>query len=197
MLNACKKCRREGVKLILKGERCLSPKCAVTRRAYAPGDHGQNTFSKTSEYGKQLREKQKAKRIYGIVESQFSRYAKSVNKMVGNKSENLMRFLELRLDNVVYRIGLADSRSHARQMVSHGQMTVNGKKVNIPSFQLSEGDLIAPKKPDNYKDRSLNASISWLQSDSKKMTSTITHLPIRDEIDTPIDERLVIEYYSR
>lgn len=197
MLEACKKCRREGVKLILKGERCLSPKCAFTRRSYAPGDHGQGSFSKTSEYGKQLREKQKAKRIYGIIESQFSRYAKTVNKMVGNKSENLMRFLELRLDNIAYRMGLAESRSHARQLVSHGLVTVNGKKVTIPSYRVSEGDVIAPKTAGNFKDRSLNSSITWIQVDNKKVSCKISHLPIRDEIDTPINESLVIEYYSR
>lgn len=197
MLNACKKCRREGAKLILKGERCLSPKCAFTRRSYAPGDHGQRSFSKTSEFGKQLREKQKAKRIYGIIESQFSQYAKIVNKMIGNKSENLMRFLELRLDNVVYRMGLADSRSAARQIVSHGLIRVNDKKVTIPSYRLSEGDIIAPKVKESFANRSLNSAIAWLQIDNKKQSCKIAHLPLRDEIDTPVNESLIIEYYSR
>jgi len=197
MLEACKKCRREGIKLILKGERCLSPKCAFTRRSYAPGDHGQSKFSKISEFGKQLREKQKAKRIYGIAENQFSRYAKMINKMVGNKSENLMRSLELRLDNAVYRMGLSESRSHARQMVSHGLIRVNAKKVTIPSYQLSEGDVVAPKVLDSFKDRSLNTSIAWMQIDGKKISCKIAHLPSREEIDTPVNESLIIEYYSR
>lgn len=197
MLEACKKCRREGIKLILKGERCLSPKCAFTRRAYAPGDHGQSKFSKISEYGKQLREKQKARRIYGIAENQFSLYAKKVNKMVGNKSENLIRALELRLDNAVYRMGLSESRSHARQMVSHGLIKVNSKKVTIPSYQLSEGDVITPKAPDSFKDRSLNSSITWMQIDGKNISCKITHFPTREEIDTPVNESLIIEYYSR
>lgn len=197
MLKACKKCRREGMKLVLKGERCLSQKCAVLRRPYAPGDHGQGSFKKMSEYGKQLREKQKARRIYGIGEVQFANYARKADIMTGNKTENLMRLLETRLDNIVYRIGLATSRSEARQIVSHGRVTVNGSKVNIPSYSVKEGATIAPKVPKSFKDLSLNSNVSWIQIDGKSVSGKILHLPTREEIDTPVNESLITEFYSR
>lgn len=197
MLDACKKCRREGMKLLLKGERCLSSKCAVTRRSYAPGDHGQSFRGKLSEYGRQLREKQKARRIYGIGESQFKRYASKANTMVGNKTENLMRLLELRIDNLVYRMGFASSRSQARQFVSHGLFTVNGRRVTTPSYQVKVGSIIKPKKDQLFKEISLNKSINWLDAEQKTLSGTLKHLPTREEIDTPINESLIIEFYSR
>lgn len=197
MINPCKKCRREGEKLSLKGERCLSPKCAMVKRAYAPGDHGQGFRGKMSEYGKQLREKQKAKRIYNINESQFKAYVLKANKMIGNNTENLMRLLETRIDNIVNRIGLAGSRSSARQIVSHGHLIVNDHRVLTPSFQVKAGDVIRAKKPEMFKDLAVNTSVSWLDVDAKKMTATVKHLPLREEIDTPINESLIIEFYSR
>lgn len=197
MIKACKKCRREGEKLLIKGERCLTPKCAITKRPYAPGDHGQGFHGKVSEFGRQLREKQKARRIYGISEGQFSKYVKKADTMVGNKSENLMRLLETRIDNVVYRLGFASSRSLARQMVSHGLITLNGRKVGTASLIIKANDVIAPKKKDNFKEISLNTSLTWLDADTKKLEGTVKHIPVRDEIDTPINESLIIEFYSR
>jgi len=197
MLEACKKCRREGEKLLLKGDRCMTPKCAVARRSYAPGEHGQSFRGKVSEYGRQLREKQKARRIYGIGESQFRRYVQSAETETGNKSENLMRLLETRIDNVVYRLGFASSRSQARQFVSHGLFRVNGKRVTIPSYLLKAGDLVAPKKEAKFKETSLNTAITWLEPEKKKIAGTVKHMPVRDEIDTPINESLIIEFYSR
>lgn len=197
MLQACKKCRREGVKLSLKGEKCLSAKCPVVKRPYAPGDHGQNFRSKMSEYGKQLREKQKARRIYGMGEAQFRGYVTLAETLAGNKTENMMQLLETRLDNVVHRVGFASSRSEARQMVSHGLFTVDAKKVNIPSYRIKSGQIIAPKHPERFKEFSLNSALSWVDSDSKKLNATIKHLPSREEIDTPVNENLIIEFYSR
>lgn len=197
MIKDCKKCRREGIKLSLKGEKCLSAKCPVIKRPYAPGDHGQNFRSKLSEYGKQLREKQKARRIYGIGEVQFRSYVRLADKLTGNKTENLMRLLEARLDNIVYRLGFADSRAQARQMVSHGLFKVGDRKVTIPSYRLKPGQNIQPKHPEKFKDISLNASVLWLDVDSKKLVGTVKHLPSREEIDTPVNESLIIEFYSR
>lgn len=197
MLKACKKCRREGEKLLIKGERCLSPKCALTKRAYAPGDHGQGFHGKVSEFGRQLREKQKARRIYGISEGQFSKYVGKANTMIGNKSENLMRLLETRIDNVIYRLGFASSRSSARQMVSHGLFNINGKKVSTASLIVKASDVIVPKKKEMFKDITLNSSFTWLEVDTKKLEGSVKHLPVRDEIDTPINESLIIEFYSR
>lgn len=197
MIKACKKCRREGEKLLIKGDRCLSPKCALTKRAYAPGDHGQGFHGKVSEFGRQLREKQKARRIYGISESQFSKYVEKSDKIIGNKSENLMRFLETRIDNVVYRLGFASSRSLARQMVSHGLFNINGRKVGTASLIVKASDVISPRKKEMFKEITLNSSITWLEVDSKKLEGTVKHLPVRDEIDTPINESLIIEFYSR
>lgn len=197
MINACKKCRREGEKLLLKGERCLSPKCAMVKRAYAPGQHGQASFSKLSEYGKQLREKQKARRIYGLGETQFANYADRAGNMEGNTGDNLMKLLETRLDNIVYRLGLAVSRSGARQMVSHGLIRVNGKKVSIPSYHVKAGDLIEPKNKTAYKELSTTGVPSWIEFDVKKTVGEVKHIPSREEIDTTVNESLIIEFYSR
>lgn len=185
------------MKLSLKGEKCLSAKCPAIKRPYAPGDHGQNFRSKLSEYGKQLREKQKARKIYGIGEIQFRNYVQLAEKLTGNKTENIMRLLETRLDNVVYRLGFASSRSQARQMVSHGGFNVNAKKVTIPSYRIKVSDVIAPRKTERFKELSLNTSLLWLDADSKKLAGTIKHMPGRDEIDTPVNENLIIEFYSR
>lgn len=197
MIKDCKKCRREGVKLSLKGEKCLSAKCPVVKRPYAPGDHGQNFRGKISEYGKQLREKQKARRIYGIGEAQFRSYVKLAETLIGNKTENLMRLVETRLDNVVHRLGFARSRAEARQMVSHGLIVVNGRKVTIPSYRVKAGQIITPKHPEKFAEITLNTAVSWLDADTKKLSGTIIHLPSRDEIDTPVNESLIIEFYSR
>lgn len=197
MLNGCRKCRREGVKLILKGERCLSAKCAVTRRSYAPGDHGQGFQRKLSEYGKQLREKQKAKRIYGINETQFASYVEKAQKLTGDKTVNLMRLLESRVDNIVYRLGFASSRAQARQLVSHGHFAVNDHKITIPSVLIKAGDSLKPNKTTEFKDISINKSVSWLDVDAKKLVASMKHEPTREEIDTPVNESLIIEYYSR
>jgi len=197
MLQACKKCRREGMKLMLKGERCLSPKCGVVRKPYVPGDHGQNFHGKMSEYGKQLREKQKARKFYFINEIQFRNYVTKAQKQIGSKTENLMQMLETRLDNIVYRLGYGRSHSEARQQVSHGLFTVNGKNVRTPSYQVSVGDIIVPKKKDQFKEITLNSSITWIENNSKKRESVVRQLPTREEIDTPINESLIIEYYSR
>lgn len=182
---------------MIKGERCLSPKCSLTKRPYAPGDHGQGFRGKTSEYCRQLREKQKARRIYNIGESQFAKYIAKANTMTGNNVENMMRLLETRIDNVIYRLGFASSRSLARQMVSHGLFQVNGKKVSTPSLAVHAGDTVEPKNKESFKEVSLNKSISWLDAQDKKVMGLVKHLPVRDEIDTEINESLIIEFYSR
>ncbi|MCX6808725.1 MAG: 30S ribosomal protein S4 [Candidatus Berkelbacteria bacterium] len=197
MIKACKKCRREGEKLLIKGERCLSAKCAMVKRPYIPGDHGQGFHGKMSEYGKQLREKQKARRIYNIGERQFKSYVTKANTMLGNKTENLMRLFEVRIDNVIARIGFANSRSDARQMVSHGLFMVNKKRVKTPSYQLKMSDIVEPINPNHFKETSLSTAVTWLEADSKKLTVTVKHLPVREEIDTNINENLIIEFYSR
>jgi len=197
MSSSCAKCRREGTKLIIKGERCLSPKCALVKRAYGPGDHGQSFRGKVSEYGKQLREKQKAKRLYGLREAQFSGYAQKADKITGNTSLNLIRLLELRLDNISYRLGIFSSRAHARQAVNHGGMLVNGSKVDIASYQLKVGDIVEPKHKERYQDVNTSGIPSWIDFDAKNLKATVKHLPSREEIDTPVNENLIIEFYSR
>jgi len=182
---------------MLKGERCASPKCAMVKRPYAPGQHGQSFRGKISEYGKQLREKQKARRIYGIGEQQFSLYAQKADKIEGNTAENLLSLLERRLDNVLYRLGFASSRSSARQIVSHGRFMVNGKKVSIPSFLVKPGDKISPIKKDAFKDAMSENTATWISFDKKNMTADVNHLPTREEIDTTVNESLIIEFYSR
>lgn len=200
----CRLCRREGMKLYLKGDRCYTDKCAIARRNYAPGQHGQRR-KKISNYGSQLREKQKVRRIYGILEKQFRLYFEKAEKMKGVTGENLLRLLEMRLDNVVYRMGFGDSRSESRQLVRHGHFTVNGKKVNIPSYQISLNDLIAvkanSKNTEKFKELSEAAEAKnppqWLSVNAEMMEARVISLPAREDIDMPIEEHLIVELYSK
>jgi len=200
----CRLCRREGVKLYLKGDRCYSDKCAVIKRAYAPGQHGQSR-KKISEYGIQLREKQKARRIYGVLENQFRNYFEKAERKKGITGENLLRMLELRLDNVIYRLGFANSRVEGRQLVRHGHFTVNGKKVNIPSFSVRVGDVIAiaeksrksPKLKENAELAAHKTVPEWLELDKDSLVGKVVALPSRESIDVPIEEHLIVELYSR
>ena len=200
----CKLCRREGEKLYLKGARCYSEKCSFDRRPYAPGDNGQGR-RKVSEYGLQLREKQKVRRMYGIMEKQFRNYFEEAEMQGGVTGENFLRLLERRLDNVVYRMGFASSRSEARQFVLHGHIKVNGRKVNIPSYRVDESDVISVKdssrKLQRFKDIfEFNAEItppSWLSVDLEKAEGTVVSMPEREDIDHPIEEHLIVEFYSR
>ena len=201
---SCKLCRREGEKLFLKGERCYTDKCAIGRRAYAPGQHGQQR-KKVSEYGMQLREKQKARRFYGVLEKQFRNYFEMANNMKGVTGENLLKILESRLDNVVYRLGLATSRPEARQLVKHSHFTVNGKKVNIPSYLVAPNDVIAVaediKNSEKIKNiiESTGSKVvpSWLEFDAGNLTGKVVTLPTREEIDLPVKEYLIVELYSK
>lgn len=200
----CRLCRREGQKLYLKGERCFSPKCAIDRRAYAPGQHGQNR-KKLSEYGLQLREKQKAKRIYGVLETQFANYFEEADRTPGITGENLLRLLELRLDNVVYRLGYGRSRTEARQVVRHNHILVNGKRVNIPSYQVRVGDVIEIKEDSKslqrFKDivETTGSRLvpEWLTADKDNLSGKIVSVPNRDQIDVEIQETLIVELYSK
>jgi len=202
--SVCRLCRREGIKLFLKGSRCETAKCAIEKRAYPPGQHGQGR-KKFSEYGSQLREKQKVKRIYGVLEKQFRNYFFAADKKKGITGENLLQKLELRMDNVIYRMGLASSRSTARQLVGHGHFTVNGKKMNIPSYALEQGDTIAlnpnkikkiPVKSaiENIKEKTLP---DWLSFDTDSKQGIIQALPTREHVAMPIEEQLIVELYSR
>jgi len=200
----CRLCRREGQKLFLKGDRCYTDKCAITRRAYAPGMHGQGR-SKASEYGLQLREKQKAKRYYGVLESQFRSYFEMAERKQGKTGENLLALLETRLDNVIYRLGFAMSRAEARQLVTHGHFTVNGKKVNIPSFLVKPGMVVALKETSRSIEK-FKASVEanafrqppkWLEFDAANYTAKVVAAPARDDIDLPIEEQLIVELYSK
>lgn len=200
----CKLCRREGCKLFLKGERCYSDKCSVIRRAYAPGQHGQGR-KKVSEYGLQLREKQKARRYYGILESQFAEYYEKAVRMPGMTGENLLRQCECRLDNIVYRLGLATSRAEARQLVVHGHFTVNGKKVDIPSYQVRANDMVALKASSKSSDK-FKAIVEscgarpvpmWLDMNKETLEAKVVRLPNREDIDIDVQELLIVEYYSR
>ena len=206
--SVCKLCRREGMKLFLKGERCLSPKCAMERRAFPPGIHGKKqTFKrKTSDYGVQLREKQKARRIYGVMERQFRRYFEEANRTTGLTGINLLAMLERRLDNVVYRLGFADSRAQARQIVRHGHFEVNGRKTDIPSFQVSIGDVISVRQSavskTYFKDRAQlmqgTARVpNWLRLNMAGMNAEIVANPAREDTEIPLNEQLIVEYYSR
>ncbi|MGN0664391.1 MAG: 30S ribosomal protein S4 [Negativibacillus sp.] len=196
----CKLCRREGQKLFLKGERCYSDKCAIARRAYAPGQHGQNR-KKVSEYGIQLRAKQKTRRYYGVLEGQFAHYFELATKMDGQAGENLLKLLESRLDNVVYRMGLATSRAEARQMVRHGHFTLNGHKANIPSILLKAGDVIEAKGTDKVKAMAeINASRpvpKWLEINKETLVGKVIELPSREDIDLDVEEHLIVELYSK
>lgn len=200
----CKLCRREGTKLYLKGERCYTNKCAVDRRPYAPGQHGQRR-KKLSEYGLQLREKQKARRTYGILEKQFQNYYVEAARQKGVTGENLLRLIERRLDNVVYRLGFAASRKEARQLVRHGHFTVNGRKVNIPSYLIRIGDEIAVKdgSKDSPKFKELmelaasKTPPAWLEVDAENLRGRVLAYPNREDIDTAIEEHLIVELYSK
>lgn len=201
---SCRRCRREGVKLFLKGERCMSKKCAVDKRPYAPGMAGQRK-GKVKEYGQQLREKQKVKRIYGLLERQFRGYFKIADRLKGVTGENLLKLLESRLDNVVYKLGFTPSRAMARQLVRHDHFTVNGKKVNIPSYRLGKGDTVAvseKKRKAEYLVESLKAKgdnqiPDWLSLDRAAMSGQLSDQPRRESIQTPIQEQLIVELYSK
>ena len=200
----CRLCRREGLKLYLKGDRCYTDKCAIDRRTYAPGQHGQNR-KKTSEYGGQLREKQKARRIYGVLESQFRNYFEKAERQSGVTGENLLRLLERRLDNVIFRLGFASSRAQARQLVRHNHFTLNGHKANIPSMLVQVGDVI------QVKEKSLELQLfqeikenlahrnppAWLELDREQFAGKVVALPTKEQIDVPIEEHLIVELYSR
>jgi small subunit ribosomal protein S4 len=199
----CRLCRREGVKLFLKGEKCIT-KCILDRRRKPPGQHGE-LRRKQTEYGKRLREKQKLKRIYNVREEQFVRYFEMATKMPGNTGENFLQLLERRLDNVVYRLGFALSRNHARQLVVHGHITVNGRTVDIPSYLVDVGDIIGVKEdmrdnPDVQRALEVRGEWTvpkWLSRDTETLTGRVLSLPTRDQIDVPVDENLVVEFYSR
>ena len=202
--SVCRQCRREGVKLFLKGDRCFTDKCAITKRHTPPGMHGQGR-RKQSEYGIQLREKQKVRRAYGVLESQFRKYYDDATNMRGVTGENMLSLLERRLDNVAYRMNFGESRPMARQMVTHGHLKVNGKKVDIASYQVKVGDVISVK--DKSRDveffktlREEGASRTipkWIEFDAENLTGKIVALPQRDDIDLTIEEHLIVEYYSR
>lgn len=201
----CRLCRRENVKLFLKGDRCLSDKCAINKRNYAPGLHGQRRRTKLSEYGLQLREKQKVKRTYGLMESQFRSYFQKAARAQGVTGINLLVLLERRLDNVVYRMGFADSRAQARQLVRHGHMRVNGRKVNIPSFLIKQGDAVEPREKSrnldvirgNMEHIGQKQIPEWLHVDATAMRGVVQTLPSRDDITMPIQEQLIVELYSK
>ena len=204
----CKLCRREGEKLFLKGERCFTPKCAVERRAYPPGQHGrmaQWSRSRTSDFGAQLRAKQKARRVYGVLERQFRRYYKQALKAPGLTGLTLLQILESRLDNVIYRLGYASSRAQSRQLVTHGHFVVNGRRTDIPSMLIKPGDLIEVREGSRTKTliKDLFATAEdrtvpeWVSRDVKKMTGGISRLPERSEIDANLNEQRIVEYYSR
>lgn len=204
--SVCRLCRREGLKLFLKGERCYTPKCAIDRRNYPPGQHGQARRRKESEFGLQLREKQKVRRIYGVLERQFRRYYEEATRQKGVTGEILLQLLETRLDNVVYRLGFASSRPEARQLVRHGHFAVNGHKVDIPSIQVKVGDEIAlregssasPKFKDMREFAATQNSPGWLQKNPETLTAKVLALPRREDVDDiPISEHLIIERYSR
>lgn len=199
---SCRLCRREGQKLFLKGERCYSGKCAIDKRNYAPGQHGQSR-KKISEYGLQLREKQKAKRFYGMLETQFRNLFDKAAKRKGMTGENLLIMLETRLDNVVFRMGFASSRKEARQLVTHGHFTLNGKKVDIPSLEVKPGDVIKVKEKSQnspkfkeIKDMAISVP-AWITVDVEKLEGKVVAIPRREDIDTPIAEHLIVELYSK
>lgn len=201
---SCKLCRREGLKLFLKGDRCLSDKCAVARRSTPPGQHGAGRVT-VKEYGLQFREKQKAKRYYGVMEKQFKNYYVAAAKKEGVAGENLLSIIERRYDNIVYRMGLAQSRKEARQLVKHGHFTINGKKADIPSILLKAGDVIAltekSRSSDKFKDLTEDMQTKltpkWLEVDKDNFTAKMIAIPERDDVDFPFEEQLIIELYSK
>ena len=202
--SVCRLCRREGAKLFLKGDRCYSQKCAFTLRPNAPGQHGAGRHGKMSEYGTQLREKQKVKRAYGILESQFRKYFDIAEKMKGKAGENLLQLLERRLDNVCFRLGIGDSRAQARQLVMHGHVLVNGHKVDIPSYIVNAGDVITVAQRSasqeyfkTLKEEGGKGIPKWLEFDVAELTGKVAALPERDDIDLTIEEHLIVELYSK
>jgi small subunit ribosomal protein S4 len=203
--SVCRQCRREGEKLFLKGDRCYSEKCAVGRRPTVPGQHGQGRRQKPSEYGLQLREKQKTKRIYGLMEKQFHNYFKKADRQQGITGNNLLVLLERRFDNIVYRMGFAASRKEARQLITHGHFTVNGKKANIPSMLFKVGDIIQVKESskDSNKFQEIKDAAAyktppeWLSVDVENLLGKVEALPTREQIDTAVTEQLIVELYSR
>lgn len=199
----CRLCRRENQKLFLKGDRCYSAKCPVVKRGTAPGQHAKSR-RKTSEYGLQLREKQKARRTYGLLEKQFHSYFTKATNMKGAAGENMLQLLERRLDNVVYRLGFGDSRAQARQIVTHGHITVNGKKVNIPSFIVKAGDVIritegsaSIEKFKAMREGTSKTIPAWLELNSQELSGKVVELPKREDIDLSIEEHLIVELYSK
>lgn len=197
---SCRLCRREGEKLFLKGQRCYTGKCAIARRSFAPGQHGQGR-KKVSEYGTQLREKQKTKRFYGLLESQFRKTYEKATRMHGKSGENLLLLLELRFDNIVYRMGLASSRAEARQLITHGHFAINGKKADIPSMQLSAGDAIevreGSRKSPKFQDMDRRNVPAWLTFDPEALKGTVVQIPTRDDVDLEVKETLIVELYSK
>ena len=200
----CRLCRREGQKLFLKGERCYSEKCSVGLRGYAPGQHGQGR-KKSSEYGMQLRAKQTARRFYGVQENQFHHYFEIAERKQGITGDNLLRILESRLDNVVYRVGFASSRAEARQLVGHGHFEVNGKRVDIASYLLKAGDVVSicEKSRSSEKIKAVVEANSarpvpqWIDINRDQLTAKVIALPTRDQIEAPVDEQLIVEFYSK
>jgi small subunit ribosomal protein S4 len=204
----CKLCRREGEKLFLKGSRCMTPKCSFERRPYPPGQHGrekQFRRGRASDYLLQLREKQKARRIYGVLERQFSNYFEKATQQPGLTGTNLLKMLERRLDNVVYRLGMADSRAQARQLVNHGHIMINGRRTSIPSALVAPGDTISvrPESMRRTYFRDLRQEIDdrqvprWLALDANNLSARVLQIPEREDIDTTVNEQLIVEYYSR
>ena len=200
--STCRLCRREGMKLFLKGDRCFTDKCAFVRRSYAPGQHGANK-KKISNYGVQLREKQKAKRIYGVLESQFRTYYEKAENMKGITGENLLKLLEMRLDNVVFKLGYGASRNEARQLVTHGHFLVNGKKVDIASYKVSVNDVISVSEKsrgsEKFKTFAENpkALPKWLEANVENYEGKVVAEPTREDIDVPVNETLIVELYSK
>ena len=201
----CRLCRREGMKLFLKGERCYTEKCAIEKRNFAPGQHGKTRKAKLAGYGVQLREKQKVKRIYGVLEDQFRRYFEAAERQRGITGDTLLQLLERRLDNVAYRMGLATSRPQARQLVRHGHVQVNGRKVDVPSYSVRVGEAISVRST-SQKDTAIVHALEevkgrgvpeWLSFDAEKMSGRINSLPTRAQINLPVQEQLIVELYSK
>jgi len=201
----CRLCRRAGMKLFLKGARCNSDKCAMERRAYAPGEHGKSRRVKETDYGTQLREKQKARRMYGVLERQFRNYFEKASRAKGVTGEVLLQMLERRLDNVVFRLGFANNRSQARQLVRHRHFSVNGRKVDVPSYLLRVGDTIQVREKSRkltviqgaLESRKGQSSPEWLETSADTMSGRVLNIPARDSITTPINEQLIVELYSK
>ena len=196
----CRLCRREGMKLFLKGERCYTEKCAIEKRNLPPGQHGKLRKAKLVGYGLQLREKQKVKRIYGVLENQFRRYFEMADRQRGITGETLLQLLERRFDNVIYRLGLATSRAQARQLVRHGHFLVNGRKVDVPSYSLKAGDVVTVRgtSAENAMEEVKGRGIpEWLTFDAGQMTGRVSSLPTRAQINLPVQEQLIVELYSK